>query len=146
MTIPVYQKHGAMAADKRRESARELLGYHLAGIRRWIQAHRRSDGHPFWIIPASDPTELHAYYTDLYDCTCPARTTWRRGEPCKHILAVRLWLEAYRAGEIVLGHDRCDILAEAERIAQAAYERAWAPRAWGSGVWSAASQQPPQEA
>lgn len=102
MSRTVYQDRYATAEQKRIESAKELLGYHLSGITRWLFAHRRADNHAFFIVPGTstpaDPTPV--YYTDLHDCTCPSH---KKGYvACKHMLAVRMWFAAYKAGEIVL--------------------------------------------
>jgi hypothetical protein len=42
-----------------------------------------------------------AWYADQNGCNCDARK-WASGEPCKHMLAVRLWFEAWKRGEIVI--------------------------------------------
>lgn len=123
----VYQpdRH-ARAAEKRAEAARELLEYHLSGIRPWLYAHRKQDGHPFFVIQG---TVVHhrdggvstpVHWTDLHDCTCDSH---RKGlVACKHMLAVRLWHEAVKRGEVALPRNAtrrdADLLEQASRIAE----------------------------
>lgn len=118
MSQAVYQDRYVKAEMKRVESGRELLGYHLAGINRWLFAHRRSDSHPFFMIYGSSP---QPYYTDLHDCTCDSHQKGRVA--CKHMLAVRMWFEAYKLGEISLPttatRSDMSLIAEASAIAEA---------------------------
>lgn len=127
MATRVYQADkAAKAAEKRLESARELLGYHLSGIRRWLFAHRRADNHPFFMMQGSPVRSedgglsTPTYYVDLHDCTCDSH---RRGfVACKHMLAARLWMDAYRRGEVTLPRSitqaDTDLLEAASLIAE----------------------------
>lgn len=128
MTSPaVYQERYEKAERKRQEAAKGLLEYHLSGIRRWRFAHRKSDNHPFFIIDGTETIDRKTgarhtpvYYTDLHECTCDSHTKGRVA--CKHILAVRLWFDGYKRGDIQA--PRCaskadnDILEAASAIAE----------------------------
>ena len=70
------------AADPRSLKALGLL----EGAGRWVKAHRKDSGRPFFVIPGS---QGRVYWTDQVSCTCPDAA--HRGATCKHQLAVRLW-------------------------------------------------------
>jgi hypothetical protein len=103
MSVAVYQDKAA----KRAAAAAEIF----AGHRTWSYGRRRADGHPFFVVPGSPVRERQpdgsmlerpvAWYADQNGCNCDARK-WASGEPCKHMLAVRLWFEAWKRGEIVI--------------------------------------------
>lgn len=109
MTAAVYQN--GVANPKRSSDAEALFASWRAAGKQWLFAHRRGDGRPCFIIPgtparprkgsAETPARV-AWYTDLHGCNCPPRRQWKTGEPCKHMLAVRLWFDAYQRGEIAL--------------------------------------------
>ena len=46
-----------------------------------------------WTVPSSSTKGLTykvtGYVDDIYDCTCPANSTWYQGRDCKHIVAVK---------------------------------------------------------
>jgi hypothetical protein len=127
MATKVYQPEALQrATEKRQEAARELLEYHLSGIRRWLYAHRKDDGHPFFVIQGSvvrhrdGGVSAPVYWTDLHDCTCDSH---RKGfVACKHMLAVRLWFDLYKRGAIPLPRSAvagdADVLEQASRIAE----------------------------
>lgn len=78
----------------------------FAQYRSWRFAHRKADGHPFFImdgspVKQSDGTmDQPVYYVDLHDCTCPSHRDGHMA--CKHMRAVRLWFNAVKAGEITI--------------------------------------------
>lgn len=72
----------------------------------WQTGHLK-DGRSFFAIPGSEPGLFHM--ADARECTCPDFR--HRGERCKHIRAVRLWLAAFKAGT-VRPRGRTDSLAE----------------------------------
>ena len=65
----------------------------LATAAAWTNGHRKDDGRAFFVIP-SQTGQGGPYWTDQRQSTCPDYQ--RRQEPCKHILAVRLWLAQHR--------------------------------------------------
>jgi hypothetical protein len=114
----------------RREAARALFELHVSGRDRWQLGHRKRDGKAFFWVPSSRPTrpgEPKLYHgTDQNDCSCDdrqRRADSDREHACKHMLAVRLWYQAFKRGEIgVPGQgqlsqdDRRDLAEGARRV------------------------------
>ena len=67
----------------------------LEGAGRWVKAHRKDSGQPFFVIPSSS-NPGRVYWTDQVSCTCADAV--HRGATCKHQLAVRLWNLRQKAG------------------------------------------------
>lgn len=92
--------------------AQRLYTLHLSGppSERWTRGHRKGDGAPFFAIPGTPPKrpdQLRPIYAvTTRGCTCPDRAynTDERGQQveCAHILAVKLWVQAYKDGVIQL--------------------------------------------
>lgn len=96
----MYQAPDGTAEAKRQASAVQV--FQNSG--RWHYAHRRKDGHPYFLIPGTPirhrdgQVSTPAYYVDLHSCTCGSHMRGRVA--CKHILAVRLWHAAWKRGEV----------------------------------------------
>ena len=65
------------AADPRSLKALALL----EGAGRWVKAHRKDSGQPFFVIPSGSKPD-RVYWTDQVSCTCPDAA--HRGATCKH--------------------------------------------------------------
>ncbi len=79
------------ADDPRSIKAAEIA----AGAAQWLRCYLKAGGKAFGV-----PSERRAgvyYLTTREACSCPAFTRWNTGEPCKHILAVRLHCELVKA-------------------------------------------------
>lgn len=64
----------------------------------WQQGHTKT-GRPFFAIPGSESGLYHM--TDCQECSC--QDFRRRGSvaaPCKHVMAVRLWMAAFKTGAV----------------------------------------------
>jgi hypothetical protein len=68
----------------------------LEGADRWQRGHTK-DGRSFFAIPGSEPGLLHMVSTR--ECSCADFRN--RGQDCKHILAVRLWVTRNEAAQPV---------------------------------------------
>lgn len=157
MTDAVYQDRIRKTEATIAARAEEVFLQH----RRWRFAHRKADGHPFFMMDGSpvaraDGTvEAPVYYVDLHDCTCPSH---REGHlACKHMRAARLWYAAVKRGEIAVPRRMTagdaavletaaeeaaglDAAATADALldaydAQRERERAWWLRGNGGVVW-----------
>ena len=65
----------------------------LETVDRWVRGHRKADGRSFYAVPSQ--TSSLVYMVDTRECTC--EDFRRRGQPCKHSLAVRLHVARLKA-------------------------------------------------
>jgi hypothetical protein len=117
----------------RRQQAIGLFERHASGADRWQFGHRKRDGKAFFGVPSSEPPkpgQARLYHlADQNDCSCDDRRRkieLDREHACKHMLAVRLWFEAFKRGEVgvpgqgtLTSRDRAELHADAEQVAQA---------------------------
>jgi hypothetical protein len=130
------RKHGEQRHVDRRGEARKLFERHTSGADRWQFGHRKRDGKAFFGVPSSRPGrpgEPRLYHlADQNDCSCDDRrrkSELDREHACKHMLAVRLWYQAFKRGEVgvpgqgvLSSRDRAELLADAEQVARVARE------------------------